>query len=68
MYNAAATDKATDDAAWKDAARFQYYALMLQNQQMKLVAAKAMAIGMNLKALDNELGSFIDKTGLPDNF
>ena len=69
-YNVSAIDKSTDDAAWKDAARFQYYTLMLQNQQMKLVAAKAMAIGIgtSLKALDKDLAGFIDKTGLPANF
>lgn len=67
-YNVTAIDKTTDDAAWKDAARFQYYTLMLQNQQMKLLAARAMAIGMSLKALDDDLASFIEKTGLPANF
>ena len=68
MFNAAAIDKKPEDAAWKDAARFQYYTLMLQNQQMKLLAVRAMAIAANYAVPGGELEKFIEKEGLPAGF
>jgi len=67
-YNPAAIDAKPEDTAWKDAARFQYYTLMLQNQQMKLLGAKAIAMAVNYAPYNEGLKKYIDKQGLPTGF
>jgi len=67
-YNPATIDAKPEDAAWKDAARFQYYSLMLQNQQMKLLAVKAIASAVMYESKNDGLKKYIQTKGLPSGF
>lgn len=68
QYNPAMIDSKPEDAAWKDAARFQYYTLMLQNQQLKLLGAKAVAMAKNYEPYNEELKKYLKKEGLPAGY
>lgn len=62
-FDPATIDKGYEDQAWKDIARFQYYLVHLENQQLKLLAIRAMAQAADID--DPNVLSYIETSGPP---
>ena len=62
-FDPAAIDKGYEDQAWKDIARFQYYLVHLENQQLKLMAIRAMAQAADID--DTNVLNYVETSGLP---
>lgn len=56
-------DNGYEEQAWKDLARFQYYLLVLENQQLKLMAIRAMAQAVDTD--DPDVLRYAAISGLP---
>lgn len=59
----AVLDGGFEDQAWKDLSRLQYYLLYLENQQLKLMAIRAMAQAADTD--DPDVVKYVENSGLP---
>jgi hypothetical protein len=62
-FDPATVDSGYEDQAWKDLSRLQYYLLYLDNQQLKLMAIRAMAQAADTD--DQDILKYLDNSGLP---
>ncbi|MBP1749530.1 MAG: hypothetical protein H6Q52_2069 [Deltaproteobacteria bacterium] len=62
-FNPGTIDSGYEDQAWKDLARFEYYLLHLENQQLKLMAIRAMAQAIDTD--DPDVLKYAASSGLP---
>ena len=62
-FDPATVDSGYEDQAWKDLARLQYYLLYLDNQQLKLMAIRAMAQAADTD--DPDILKYVENSGLP---
>jgi hypothetical protein len=62
-FDPATMDSGYEDQAWKDLSRLQYYLLYLDNQQLKLIAIRAMAQAADTD--DPDILKHIDNSALP---